>query len=94
LAILNADQYVAESDATVIRFRSLMRTNALQVSETEDEIAKLTLATWLILREEYGRAVGLLELMEDANRILYSQAGADQDYVELMSGFIETMPRR
>lgn len=83
LATLNAGAPVETGDPRVLRFRSLLRTTALQVPEPEPAIAEMTVQAWQTLQDEHGVEIGLLELMERANGIVYSPAGAGLSYAEL-----------
>jgi len=88
LATLNADVPLESGDPSVLRFRSLLRTTALQVPEREPEIADLTVRTWRALRNAYGIEIGLLALMESANRLVYSIEGSGMSYADLMPRLI------
>lgn len=88
LAALSAGAPVETGDPRVLRFRSLLRTTALQVPEREPEISDMTIEAWRTLRERYGIEIGLLELMERANGSVYSPTGVGRSYAELTARLV------
>ncbi|MCK4600400.1 hypothetical protein KAU37_11380 [Candidatus Bipolaricaulota bacterium] len=67
LALINVGRFVPEDDLSVARFRYLLRTIESKTFNTQQEIADMTVQGQKLLREEYGKEVKLLELMEAAN---------------------------
>ena len=68
LAVINADGYVDTNDITVSRFRYLLGNLSRTTGYDQEKIANIVVKTSDILKEEYGRKVSPLELMEAANK--------------------------
>jgi hypothetical protein len=85
LARLHAGERVDSRDPRVLRFRTLLRTTALQVTQTEREIAELTVRAWRALDAADRAETDLLALMEAANRRAYAHTAPDQDYAQLLA---------
>ncbi|MES9873147.1 MAG: hypothetical protein ABW146_08550 [Candidatus Sedimenticola sp. 6PFRAG7] len=87
LATINADGMVNENDVTVNRFRYLLKSISERTGDTPERIADLTVFTQNKLRDEFGKEIGLLELMEGGNKAL-SGNNVSVTYKEIMAMMI------
>lgn len=84
LAVINSNGYVNEDDVTVTRFRYLLSTISQRTGYSSEKIADITVLAQKQLKEEYGKEVGLLDLMEGANKAL-SGHDVQVSYEEIMA---------
>lgn len=89
LAGLNAGHSVPRDDITVKRFRYLLTEIQSKTVNTQKEIADMTYRAQLILRDDYGKDVRLLDLMEAANETI--PAGMRMKYEEVMAAMLVLM---
>jgi tetratricopeptide (TPR) repeat protein len=86
LASIDKGKIINRDDVTVNRFRYLLKTLDSKTSETKVQIADMTVKAQQILRDEYGKEVSLLFLMENVNDAIPS--GANVKYAEIISAYI------
>jgi len=89
LAVVNKGGYVREDDVTVTRFRYLLDQIQSKTGHSYQEIADMTVRAQNILRNEYGRTVNLLELMEESWKTLSLDSGAT--YKDILAAIIMIM---
>lgn len=70
LAVINAGGFVAEDHISVNRFRYLLKSLSAKTVNTEQEISDMTVKAWQILKQDYGKEIQLLKLMEAANQAI------------------------
>lgn len=86
LASIDKDKIINRDDVLVNRFRYLLQILDDKTSETKVQIADMTVKAQQILRDEYGKEVSLLFLMENVNDAIPS--GANVKYAEIISAYI------
>jgi hypothetical protein len=90
LATINAEKIVAKDDPAVIRFRFLLDALSKKTGDTPEEIADMSVSTQKRLREQYGRDISVLDLMESACTAL-SGHDASVSYEQLMTSLMVLM---
>jgi hypothetical protein len=86
LADLNAGYYVEKNDPSIARFRYLLLTIEAKTSNSQQQIADMTVWAQNDLKESYGKNVKLLELMEAANDSI--PTGVKMKYQEILAALI------
>ena len=86
LASIDKGKIINRDDVSVNRFRYLLKTLDDKTSETKVQIADMTVKAQQILRDEYGKEVSLMFLMENVNDAIPS--GANLKYAEIISAYI------
>lgn len=86
LAVINKGGYVSRDDITVTRFRYLLDKIGLKTGYPHGKIADMSVAAHRSLREEYGKRVTLLALMEESRKTL--AAGAVLRYEEVLAAMV------
>lgn len=92
LAVINAGRYVAVSDPSVSRFRSLLRKLESKTTNSQQEIADISVRGQKILWEQYKRRLGLLELMEAADQSL-PESSIRLKYQEILAALVTLLGR-
>jgi len=86
LASIDKGKIINRDDVTVNRFRYLLKMLDSKTSETKVQIADMTVKAQRILRDEYGKEVSLLFLMENVNDAIPS--GANVKYAEIITAYL------
>ena len=85
LAVINKGHYVNADDITVVRFRYLLNSLASKTTSSKQEIADITVKARQIARDEYGKQLTILGLMEDANRAIPTGSSVKVNYKEIIA---------
>lgn len=81
-----------EDDILVVRFRYLLQNLETHTIQSKQEIVHITATAQRILRNKYGRAVRVLDLVEQMNKMISSYPSDKAvDYSDLMAIYIETL---
>lgn len=86
LASIDKGKIINRDDVTVNRFRYLLKMLDSKTSETKVQISGMTVKAQQILRDEYGKEVSLLFLMENVNNAIPS--GANVKYAEIITAYL------
>ena len=85
LAVINAQGHVEQDDFSLVRFRNLLQSISRKTGYNQQKIANITVGVHKKLREEYGKEVALLDLMEGVSEVLREQDTAAK-YEEVLAG--------
>jgi len=91
LAVINEGGYVSEDDATINRFRYLLKIINGKTKNSKQEIADMTCNGWEMLEDDYGVEVSLLEFMEGANDSIPPNNDIKVDYGEILAAYVLLM---
>ena len=83
LAVINANGFVPDDDITVTRFRYLLDSLQQKSGYSRQQIGDMTVKAQELIRSEYGKDVNLLDLMEEANKVM--SAGQNLEYKEALA---------
>jgi hypothetical protein len=86
LASIDKGKIINRDDVSVNRFRYLLQILDDKTLETKVQIADMTVKAQQILRDEYGKEVSLLFLMEKVNDSIPS--GANIKYAEIITAYL------
>ncbi len=86
LASLNKGSLVNKNDITITRFKYLLNSLDSKTQESKQQIADMTFKAQQILREKYGKEIGLLFLMENLNKSI--PEGSGLSYAEIATAYI------
>ncbi|MBA7541371.1 hypothetical protein ES705_33683 [subsurface metagenome] len=86
LASIDKGKIINRDDVSVNRFRYLLQILDDKTSETKVQIADMTVKAQQILRDEYGKEVSLLFLMENVNDSIPS--GANVKYAGIITAYL------
>jgi len=88
LAVIDNKGYVSKDDTRVVRFRYLLSELDKKCSNSQQDIANATVMAQKILREKYGKEVGLLSLMEGVHQSI-PDGSPTLDYAETITLYIQ-----
>ena len=86
LATINARGFVPDDDLAISRFRFLLQDLESRTKNTKQQIADGSVKGQQILRERYGKEIGLLDLMEQARNSIPQNLKVD--YAEIIAALI------
>ena len=87
LAALNAGTAVDRNDVTIARFRYLLKQLSERTGYSKEKIGDMTVTAQQHLRENYGRNIGLLDLMEAANKSI-SGSNIQVKYEQILAALV------
>ncbi len=94
LACLNAGHCVSEDDPTIPRFRFLMDSISAKTTNSEQEIADISYRGVQALKNQYGKNMSLLQLMECMNTVIPAEIKGTpgyNDYRNLVTVFLVSL---
>jgi pyruvate/2-oxoglutarate dehydrogenase complex dihydrolipoamide acyltransferase (E2) component len=88
LATIDEGAAAREDDLAVKRFRFLLENIGRKTRNTKDQIGDMTVNAQKLLRDKYGKAMTLRQLMEDADRAMPEGSQMKWDYAEIITAVV------
>ena len=88
LAIINAGTFVDKDDGAVYRFKYLLDSLEEKTTNSREEIVAMSIKGVELTKEQYGREIKLLDLMEGVNKSIPDEFEVKMEYSDVLSVFI------